>query len=140
MLLTVWTFYISNVQNRMKKVFRIWPGNTTITHCRPTHCTARKRHSTNSPNDIQSKFLSNHLSLPQRDDCKTRNDTKYCTTKQEPNKQIQKKQTIAATTISNQQQHTHRLIALSRSYWGLKLIVMAKSSPYIMLLSKPKKR
>ena len=49
-----------------------------------------------------------------------------------------KKKTIAATTISNQQQHTHRLRALSRSYWGLKLILMAKSSPYIMLLSKHK--
>ena len=39
------------------------------------------------------------------------------------------KQTKGATILINQQQHTHRLRTLSRSYWGLKLILLAKSSP-----------
>ena len=72
-------------------------------------------------------ILSNHHSHPQRDDYKNRNDTKYYTTKQGPNTKI--KQTIGTTIIINQQQHTHRLRALSRSYWWLKLILLAKSSP-----------
>ena len=84
-------------------------------------------HSTNSPMTLNA-FLSNlYLSLPHRIDCKTRNDTKYCTTKQGPNTKI--KQTIGATIIIYQQQHTHRLKALSRSYWGTKFILLAKSSP-----------
>ena len=37
--------------------------------------------------------------------------------------------TIGATIIINQKQHTRRLRALSRSYWGLKLILLTKSSP-----------
>ena len=86
-------------------------------------------HSTNSPMPLK-QFLSNHLSLslPQRDDCKTRNDAKYYTTKQGPNTKI--KQTIGATMIINQKQHTRHLRALSRSYINkLKLILLAKSSP-----------
>ena len=63
-----------------------------------------ENHSTNSPLTLKA-ILSNHISLPQRDDCKTRNDTKYCTTKQGPNTKI--KQTIGATIIINQQQYMY---------------------------------
>ena len=94
-------------------------------HTSPLH-REEKTHSTNNPMILKA-VLGNHLSLSQRDDCKTRNGTKYCTTKQGPNIRI--KQTIGATIINNQQQHTHRIRALSRSYWGLKLILLAKSSP-----------
>ena len=47
--------------------------------------------------------------------------------KQGPNAKI--KQTIGATIIINQQQHTHRLRALSRSYWGLKLFYWPNLRP-----------
>ena len=52
-------------------------------------------------------------------------------TAQQNKDQMQKKnkKKIGATIINNQQQHTHRLRTLSRSYWGLKLILLAKSSP-----------
>ena len=93
-------------------------------------------HSTNSPMTLKA-ILSSNRSHPQRDDYKIRNDTKYYTTKQGPNTKF--KQTKGATIIINQQHHTHHLRALSRIYWGLKLILLAKSSPWIMLLSKPKK-
>ena len=46
---------------------------------------------------------------------------------------------MGAPIIINQQQHTHHLRTLSRIYWGLKLILLAKSSPYVMLSSKQKK-
>ena len=36
------------------------------------------------------------------------------------------------------QQQTHRLRTLSRSYWGLKLTLLATSSPLILLLSNQK--
>ena len=48
-------------------------------------------HSTNSPITLNTLFKQPSLSLPQRDDCKTRNDTKYCTTKQGPNAKIKHK-------------------------------------------------
>ena len=57
-------------------------------------------HSTNSPMTLKAIFkqpsLSLSLSLPQRDDCKTRNDTKFCTTKTRT-KYKNKTQTIGAT-------------------------------------------
>ena len=51
-------------------------------------------------------FLSNHLSLPRRDDCKTRNDTKYYTTKQGPNTKKHTQKTIGAT-INNESTTTY---------------------------------
>ena len=50
-------------------------------------------HSTNSPITLRAFFKqpSLSLSLHQRDDCKHRNDTKYCTTKQGPNTKIRHK-------------------------------------------------
>ena len=48
-------------------------------------------HNTNSPMTLKA-ILSNHLSLSKRDDCKTRNDTKYFTTKHGPNTKIKHKQ------------------------------------------------
>ena len=42
----------------MKKVGRVWPGNTTITNYRPTHCTARKRQIALQSRDIKSNFLA----------------------------------------------------------------------------------
>ena len=58
----------------------------------------------------------------------------YCTTKQGQNTKHPK--TIVETM--NQQQQTHRLRTLGRSYWGLKLTLLAKSPPQILLLSKQK--
>ena len=54
--------------------------------------------STNSHMTFKA-ILSNHLSLPQRDDCKTRNDIRYCTKKQGP--KTKNPQTIGAT-INNE--------------------------------------
>ena len=48
-------------------------------------------YSTNSPMTLKA-ILSKHLSLHHQADCKTRNDTKYCTTKQGPNAKIKHKQ------------------------------------------------
>ena len=55
-------------------------------------------HSINSPMTVKAIFKqpSLSLSLPQRDDCKTKNDTKYCTTKTRA-KYENKTQTIGAT-------------------------------------------
>ena len=54
----------------------IRPGNNTITHCRPTHGTARKSHRTLTDTRYQEENSkpNNPLSL---DDCNTRQDTKY---------------------------------------------------------------
>ena len=43
----------------------------------PTHGTMRKRHRTLTA----TRHQEDQLSLPQRDDCKTRKDTKFCITK-----------------------------------------------------------
>ena len=69
------------------------------------HC-EEETQSTNSHMTFKA-ILSNHLSLPQCDDCKTRNDTKYCTTKQGPNTK-KKLQTVEATT-NNESTTTHTL-------------------------------
>ena len=72
---------------------RVWSGNTTITNCRPTHGTMRTNpwHREEELQDIYSNKTSkrqlkhsNQLSLPRQDDCKTRNDIKYCIPKQRP--------------------------------------------------------
>ena len=50
-------------------------GNTTITHCRPTHCTMWKSNRTLAVTTYEEdnfKKQSNQLSLP----CKIRKDTK----------------------------------------------------------------
>ena len=39
----------------------------------------------------------------------------------------------------NQQQQSHSLRTLSRSYWGLKLILLGKSSPLDYVVVKTKK-
>ena len=78
----------------MKKVSGVWPGNTTIN---PLHH-AEEMQSTNSHMTLKGNFKQPH-SLPQRDDCKTRNDTMYCTTKQGQN--TKHPQTIVAT-INNE--------------------------------------
>ena len=51
-------------------------------------------------------ILSNQLSLPQRDDCKTRNDTMYCTTKQG---QITKHPQTIVATMNNESTTTGAL-------------------------------
>ena len=49
-------------------------GNATITG-----------HNHGPQTDQRHRKEENQLSLPQRDECKTRKDTKHCITKQEPN-------------------------------------------------------
>ena len=61
----------------MKKVSRLWPGNTTIN---PLHH-EEEMQSTNSHMTLKGNFKLPALSS-EGDDCKTRNDTMYCTTKQ----------------------------------------------------------
>ena len=56
-----------------------WPGNTRILYHRPTHGTKRKRHKTLTAIRQQE---SHQVSIPQKDDCKTRKDTKTYTKKQ----------------------------------------------------------
>ena len=76
----------------MKKVGRIWPGkyhNHTL-QTNPLH-REEETHSTNSPITLNAFFKQPSLSPPQRADCKTRNDTKCCTTKQGPNAKIKHK-------------------------------------------------
>ena len=72
-------------------------------------------HSTNSPMTLKAIFKqpSLSLSLPQRDDCKTRNETKFCTTKTRT--KYKKTQTIGATinNITNNDIYVH--IDLERS-------------------------
>ena len=51
---------------------------------------------TEQPHDSEKSKLSNLLSLPQRDDCKTRKNNKYSITKQGPNTKFP--WTIGATT------------------------------------------
>ena len=92
----------------MKKVSGVWSGNTTIN---PLHH-EEEMQSINRHMTLKGNFKQPALSLHQRDDCKTRNDTMYCTTKQGQN--TKHPQTIVATM--NQQQQTHRLRTLSRSY------------------------
>ena len=82
MVLTVWICYISTEQNHMKKVSGVWPGNITVN---PLHHDEEEMQSTNSHMTSKGNFKQPALSLPQRDDCKTRNDTMYCTTKQGQN-------------------------------------------------------
>ena len=64
-------------------------AHATITYSRPNHGTMRKIHITLTaiymPSRRHLKVKQAALALPQRDDYKPRKDTKYCTTKQEPN-------------------------------------------------------
>ena len=82
-------------------------------------------HSTNSPMTLKV-ILSNHLSLSLSPPSEMIAKLEMTLSTAQQNKD---QKTIGATIIIKQQRHTHRLRTLNRSYWGLKLILLAKSSP-----------
>ena len=76
---------------------KVWYWNMTITHFRPAHSIVRKRHKTLTglfsthnicfASEIRKIIFKMHSYLEacsHQDDCKTRKDSKYYTTKQGP--------------------------------------------------------
>ena len=108
-------FSIEHEQEMTRETLKskwVWYGNTTITHCRPTHGTVRKSHRTFTvtryPQDNKGKEIS---SLPLQDDCKTRKDThasqnkdKHRTPEPPPPKQCEIHWTTTEPTPLNGQQ------------------------------------
>ena len=96
-----------------------------ITDHRPTQGTARKRHRTLTPTWQQEQ--SNQLSLPQRDDCKTRKDTELCTIKQLRTKHT--KNLNNGIPMNNESTTTEPQQPRRPGGGGLKYIVQPKSLP-----------
>ena len=103
-------------------------------HTLQTNQWHREEESTNGDMTFRTQLKSSkQLSLPQKNEWKPRDNTKYCKTKLGLNtyrhKQLEQQQTM------NKQQQNHCLRTdSSRSYWELKLNLLAKSSSYILQL------
>ena len=104
MVLTVLICYISTEQNHMKKVSGVWPGNITIN---PLHH-EEKMQSINSHMTLKGNFNQPAL-FPKRDDCKTRNDTMYCTTNMTKQGQNTKHPQTILEAINNESTTTNLL-------------------------------
>ena len=104
--------YLSSlVSTRLKKqVFILWPGNATLTHCRPTNSTFRQIYgtlTTKCHHEYNWSKATSSLSLTMR--CKTRKYTKYCTTTQRTNtKTLRNNGSNNAQQISKKQNHPFR--------------------------------
>ena len=85
-----------------------------------------------NPDLVCEKLKQSHkLSLPRQDDCKTREETKKCITKQRKQQDYHKQCEVHKTETLQQQ--THRLgteCSLRHRGWGLKCKLLAPNALY----------
>ena len=106
-----WQYCWLCFNRHLREIKQVWLGNTTITHCRPTHDTVSKSNRTIKVSRHQECKQSEVTSSPLSLDCNIRKGTKKHTTKHGTNTEVQQ-------STTNQQQNHRISTASSLSHMG----------------------